>query len=443
MSIYDRLQNKGKHTYFLGVFLLSASLLLCLFVTASVTYAAPNTIHYQGRLADSNGVNMPDGLYNMTFRIYDAATSGNLVWSWSTGTGSRIQVTNGQFSVTLSNVDTSFTGDTRFLEVELPTPATATCSTAGCANYSEGPMTPRQAFASAAYAFQAENADTLDGIDSLSFARKDGSNTFTLGNTFNGNTTIGSTNSATKFVINNNSSVALFTADTSSTIVKVGTTSAATLANVRLLTTSAEFSGTVRIGTATDGIDISGASGILLSGTARPTRTVTLDPEYAGATFRGDGTSNLGSLSSDFCSNTASLSIDTTACPTSGDVYNFYQWTTTETTAQDYDVYVRYKLPSDYSAGSMANLGVYAQSSSAASNVNLYMYDNTGTTCATVLNTSYTAVPAWTQTVAASPIGSCTGLVGGSYVTFKVRMFASTGSSSRVGPISFEYRSKF
>lgn len=443
MSINNRLQNTWKNTYFLGIFLLLLTATGASLIAPSIAQAAPNTINYQGRLTDTNGVNMPDGQYNMKFRIYDAATGGTMVYLTTFQMANRVTVTNGQFNVQLPNIDTSFSADSRYLEVELPTPATVTCSTTNCTDYSEGPMTPRQPFASAAYAFQAENADKLDGVDSSSFARNDAFNTFTSNNVFNGNVTIESANSATKFVIKNNSSVALFTADTSATIVKVGTTSAATLANVRLLTTSAEFTGTVRIGTETDGVDMNGTSGITLSGTARPTRTVTLDPEFPGATFRGDGSANLGSLSSDFCSNTASLSIDTTSCPTSGDVYNFYQWTTTESTAQDYDIYVRYKLPSDYSSGSMANLGVYAQSSSSASNVNLYMYDNAGTTCATVLNDSYNNVPTWRQTVAASPIGSCTGLVSGSYVTFKVRVFASSGSSSRVGNITFDYRSKF
>lgn len=440
MSISSRRISGCRNTFLLGAFLLFLNLLL-IFAAPPVN-ATPNTINYQGRLSNASGVNMPDGQYNMKFRIYDAATAGTMVYSTTFQMANRVTVTNGQFNVQLSNTDTSFSSDTRYLEVELPTPATATCSTVGCADYSEGPMTPRQPFASAAYAFQAKNADTLDGVDSLSFARKDSSNTFIYSNTFNSNVLIDSANSATKFVINDNSSVALFTADTSATIVKVGTTSAATLANVRLLTTSAEFTGTVRIGTATDGVDISAANGIVLSGTARRTKTATLTPEYLGATFQGDGSTNIGSLTSDFCSNTASLAVNTSACPTSGDAHNYYQWIGEDSGTQDYDIYIRYRMPSDYDTGSMTNLSQYNyKSTSGFGYAELYMYDSAGVNCSSL--TASTA-GVWTQATSATPIGSCTGIVANGYITFKVKLYSTNSSNpARIGSISFDYRSKF
>jgi hypothetical protein len=198
---------------------------------------------------------MADGSYNMTFRLYSAASGGTATWTEVRDTTNRVTVTGGQFAVQLGSVTalspSMFTSQPLYLEVELPTPATATCSTAGCASWTEGAMTPRQSLASSAYAM---NADTVDGIDGSSLARTDVSNTFGFGttNTFNGTVALGLTNSASKFVISDSSSVALFTADTVSTIIKIGTTSSATLANVRLLTTSAEFNGTVRVGNATD-----------------------------------------------------------------------------------------------------------------------------------------------------------------------------------------------
>jgi hypothetical protein len=427
-------------------------LLLCSFFVglmnvqpASAAQTVPYKINFQGRLADATGTAKPNGQYNMTFRLYGDLTGGSAVWTEVREQTNRVTVTNGQFNVQLGDVTalspSILSDSTLFFEIELPTPATATCSTASCASYTEGAMGPRQALAAGAFAM---NADQIDGIDGSSLARNDASNTFSSSNTFNGNVTIGSSNSSSKFVIYDNSSTALFTADTSSTIVKVGTTSAATLANVRLLTTSAEFTGTVRIGTATDGVDISATNGIVLSGTARRTKTVTLVPEYQGATFQGDGTNNIGSLTSDFCSKTGSLQVNTSACPTTGDAHNYYQWVSNDIGAQDYDIYVRYRLPSDYDTGSMTNLSAYNYTSSndGANYAYVYLYDNAGTNCASL--TTSGASDTWAQATAASPIGSCTGIVANGYITFKIRLaVSSTVNKVRIGSISFDYRSKF
>jgi len=43
---------------------------------------APLLLNYQGRLTDPDtGDPKPDGAYNITFNIYDAAANGTLIWS--------------------------------------------------------------------------------------------------------------------------------------------------------------------------------------------------------------------------------------------------------------------------------------------------------------------------------------------------------------------------
>ena len=86
----------------------------------------------------------------------------------------------------------------------------------------------------------------------------------------------------------------------------------------------------------------------MLFGTARHITAVTLAPEYAGATLTGDGTNNIGTMTSDFCSNTGALAIATAICSVAGDVHNYYSWTATATAVADYDIYVRYQVPSDF-----------------------------------------------------------------------------------------------
>lgn len=158
----------------------------------------PYKVNFQGRLTDNSGNILADGFYNVRFRLYDALTAGTLkytedrVYAGATpgpapgAFDNRVQVINGLFNIQFGDVTTLapslFAGVfPLFLEVELPTPATATCATVSCGVFTEGPMTPRQPLASSPYAF---NADTLDGADSTAFAQLAATNTFTAANLF-------------------------------------------------------------------------------------------------------------------------------------------------------------------------------------------------------------------------------------------------------------------
>lgn len=106
--------------------------------------AVPHLINYQGRLTDTSGQPL-NGLYNITFRIYDAENSGNLLWQ---GTYNSISITKGIFNILLGDgSDTGFDFSTLafdkpyWLEIKVG---------------SDNPMTPRQRITSAAYAIRAE-----------------------------------------------------------------------------------------------------------------------------------------------------------------------------------------------------------------------------------------------------------------------------------------------
>lgn len=133
----------------------------------------PTTMNFQGRLASASGSMASNGLYNMRFRIFTAATGGTQLWTETRETTNRVQVTNGLFSVQLGAVtplaaSVFNSAGTLYFEIELPTPATANCSTASCQSWTEGAMTPRSAVATSAYAF---NSATLDGIAASGFIK--------------------------------------------------------------------------------------------------------------------------------------------------------------------------------------------------------------------------------------------------------------------------------
>ena len=190
---------------FTAVFAVSAILLP---QTATAVTSIPYLINFQGRLTDNNGNVLSDGNYNIKFRIFNAASSGTNEWEGDRVFGAsdhRVSVKNGLFNIQFG--DTS-QGDPAlspslfnatgalanlYVEVELPTPATATCASNGCASFTEGAMTPRQPLASSPYAF---NADQLDGLDSSAFGQLSAANSFSGANTFSNTNTFSASSGA-------------------------------------------------------------------------------------------------------------------------------------------------------------------------------------------------------------------------------------------------------
>jgi len=107
--------------------------------------APPNLVNYQGNLTDTGGT-PADGDFPMTFRIFDAATSGLLLYEET----QTVTVTNGIYNVligagtvTVGSFDPAlFSAAQRWLEVKVGTEV----------------LTPRQRIVSVAYALQAHEA---------------------------------------------------------------------------------------------------------------------------------------------------------------------------------------------------------------------------------------------------------------------------------------------
>jgi len=80
------------------LFLLTTILMLTTVITRG---QVPKTISYQGVLTDAAGSNIPDGNYNLTFKIYDAGTSGTALWTEN----HTVAVSNGIFNTILGTVN--------------------------------------------------------------------------------------------------------------------------------------------------------------------------------------------------------------------------------------------------------------------------------------------------------------------------------------------------
>lgn len=122
-----------------GKFGLRILLLLATWLTlASIVYPqdAPNTIVYQGRLADTSGAPITTSV-SVGFAVYNATSEGTALWS---ATKSFTPDANGIFTVELGPFgDTVFTGDKLYMGIKVGT---------------DPEMMPRQVLTSAPYSFQ-------------------------------------------------------------------------------------------------------------------------------------------------------------------------------------------------------------------------------------------------------------------------------------------------
>src|SRR5690606_27540190 len=90
---------------------LTATFLLISTAEAQTLSSTNKTIHFSARLKGANGASIPDGLYNVSFRLYDSGEGGSPIWSETyydengvaAGQDQRVKVTNGYLSVRLGS----------------------------------------------------------------------------------------------------------------------------------------------------------------------------------------------------------------------------------------------------------------------------------------------------------------------------------------------------
>lgn len=192
-------------------------------------------------------------------------------------------------------------------------------------------------------------------------------------------------------------------------------------------------SSTVTIGSGGNTFTFNPASGPVYAGTAMPTKRITLTPEYAGATLTGDGTSNTGTMTSD----------TETASP----FKSYYNWSSAQGTAQDYDVWIKVPIPSDFSAmASTDSLTVEARSDNLANTaitiVQVYDTANAADCTTGNINIEPGTVNTWADT---TPTDTCTG---GTYaadgiMTIQLRLSSLSNANARVGRLYLQYKAKF
>jgi len=119
-----------------------------LIVAVSIQADVPRLVNIQGVLNNTDGSPVADGDYAVIFRIYDAETGGNEVWSEAVAS---LAVENGIFNALLGSINPippeAFSAPDRWLSIQVG---------------SDAEMAPRSRISSVAYALRAAKADTAD-----------------------------------------------------------------------------------------------------------------------------------------------------------------------------------------------------------------------------------------------------------------------------------------
>lgn len=207
--------------------------------------------------------------------------------------------------------------------------------------------------------------------------------------------------------------------------------------------------GGVVVGSTNNGLtfNVTNNDNRLYSGSARPTKTINLSPEYAGATLTTDGSSNTnGSMTADNTLNSGGVGWK-----------NYYQWTSTQGTLQDYTVSVRITLPQDFDSwqtgscgGSSCALEIAYQTgvSGTTDNAVSVQVNNAENTPGSVIctiaaasSTSWSSFGCTSTDLATSPTWNTAGDV----AILRIKLAADSTSSAlaRIGDITLRYYAKY
>ena len=178
MSLWNHRPIFGIARVLLACFLTFGMLVTDINLAFADTSLFPKQINYQAKLSDLANIAIPDGNYNIAFRLYVSpvsATTTNIWEEMHNTVGTRVPAASGLLSVMLGQV-TSLANinfnQTLYLGVEIGGTSTTPAW--------DGEMSPRKQLGAVPAAFV---ADTLDGLDSQDFVRTSGTSTIATSST--------------------------------------------------------------------------------------------------------------------------------------------------------------------------------------------------------------------------------------------------------------------
>lgn len=272
------------------VLLLSALVSCGIFIStpAHATTGINKQINFQGRLYTASGATVPDGYYNIQFKIYQdgdglsvgnttGSPAGSLKWteSWLNYNGKGVMVKNGFMSVQLGSVNpfgssVDWNQDTLWLSLNIGDTSVVCSTFASCSPDSE--MVPMKRLSATPYAI---NSGLLGGLTSAQFIQL-----------AQGVQTDATTNTNSIFINKTGTGGSIIN-------LQAGGTDVFTVTNAGDITLGATANHTISVGTASSGIigkNLTVAAGSTTnSGTGAAGGTLTLQGGNAGGSGNNNG----------------------------------------------------------------------------------------------------------------------------------------------------------
>jgi len=174
-----------------------------------------------------------------------------------------------------------------------------------------------------------------------------------------------------------------------------------------------------------------------------PDTFVTLTPEYSNTVTNGSG---LGTMTTDLCSDTLNINDGSSAQPTicgTNETYNFYNWMSSQGSAQTKSIYVTYKLPSNFKNFTAGSTSLMGRTDSTNSTVTYQTYRNrsTGlTACGSAVSVSTGSQSTWqTATSGGSADPSACSFAAGDSIVFKINLTASNNANAYIANLGFTF----
>ena len=182
-----------------------------------------------------------------------------------------------------------------------------------------------------------------------------------------------------------------------------------------------------------------------------PDNVVTISPEYTNAVMHGpsSGAAGIGTMTSDLCSDTLNINdsgAGTTICD-ANETYNFYKWTSPQSSSQTYAIYVTYQLPSTFKEFSSGQTSLMARiGSSTNSNISYKVYRSSAaglTPCGSAIAINTASPNAWQKLTASGAADPSTcGFNPNESIVFEIDLSANNTANAYVSNLNFTFSNR-
>lgn len=175
-----------------------------------------------------------------------------------------------------------------------------------------------------------------------------------------------------------------------------------------------------------------------------PDTFVTISPEYTNAVMNGN---DVGVISSDFCSDSLNINDGSGEQPAicgENETYNFYSWTTSQTTDQTRSIYMTYQLPENFDGFVEGSTSIMARTDSADSTASYQIYrDNASglTSCGSLITVATGSQTLWQRgTATGGNDPAACNFEAGESLLLRINLTAKDDANAYVSNVNFVFR---